>query len=70
MIWVTKSQTIDPAASAAPDAPALRHGETERNPRPVPPVSNATDIATATTAPAKMAPHDTAEAGDSAPALS
>src|SRR5579862_9601527 len=39
----------------------LDHGETDTRPMPAPSISNARDRADATTAPAIIAPHDTAE---------
>src|SRR5277367_3341016 len=40
----------------------LDHGETDTSPMPAPSISSARDSADATTAPAIIAPHDTAEA--------
>jgi hypothetical protein len=47
------------------DAPLLGHGETEASPNPEASANRISETAAATTAPATMAPHDTADLDDS-----
>jgi hypothetical protein len=47
------------------DAPLLGHGETDARPNPDANANRISDTAAATTAPATIAPHDTADLVDS-----
>jgi len=47
------------------EAPCPGHGDTEANPKPAPTARSMRDTDAATTAPARIAGHDTAELNDS-----
>jgi hypothetical protein len=57
---VTISQIAPEMANVVADAPRFAHGEIVANPRPAPSANSMIDVATATAAPAMMAPHETA----------
>jgi len=58
------TQRMADAPKVAALAPRCPHGETEDSPKPTPNINKISDSAAAATAPAKMAPHDTALASD------
>ncbi|MNI74797.1 hypothetical protein D3C73_1309050 [compost metagenome] len=55
---VSHATLVQPKVSL--ETPSNDHGDTEDRPRPTPRMSRMRDSAAAATAPAKMAPHDTA----------
>ena len=59
------SQIAALTVKAVADAPCPGHGEMIANPSPVPSATRTNETATATTAPAKIAGHDAAEASSS-----
>jgi hypothetical protein len=58
--WTTVTHTMVDTPAAVPEIPSLAQGETTARPSPVPSTNNTSDSTAAPTAPANIAPQETA----------